>query len=589
VIDETSGGGADIDTVMSSVTFNLANSTTTRGAVENLTLTGAAGINGTGNALANVITGNSAGNVLAGNGGSDRLDGAGGADVMFGGTGNDTYVVNNAGDRVNETTGGASDVDTVLASVNFSLFNQAQTQGTVENIALTGSSSISATGDFRNNALTGNSGGNTLTGNDGNDTLDGQGGSDALNGGAGDDTLLGGDGNDVLDGGTGVNTLDGQGGVDTATFANSAAGIFAILGQNGADGGVIFGNNTLRSIENLIGSSFGDVLAGNEEKNVIDGRGGNDRLLDSLGDDIYDGGNGFDVLEFGSAESAVNVNMQNATVSHAGTQEADKFISIESVTGSRFSDVFTTSSRNDAFSGAGGNDSYVFVGANLGNDRFMDASGHDNVTFNFDDINSIRRVGNDMVADLTGGDFAVINHFAGSAIESARDAATGRQVTLAVGLTGGDLPGIIAGSDEDETLDGAGGDDLLYGNKGRDTLLGGDGDDLLDGGKGRDVLVGGQGADTLIGGKGADSFVFAPGAGHDVIRDFGDGHDRIDLTAFCTTFRALDDNRNGELDRGEGDGQLSVQHDHGDTLLVFADSSIRIEGITHLAANDFLL
>ena len=117
--------------------------------------------------------------------------------------------------------------------------------------------------------------------------------------------------------------------------------------------------------------------------------------------------------------------------------------------------------------------------------------------------NSITRVGNDLVANLTGGTFTVINHFAGFAVENARDFATGQVVTLAVGLTGGAAPGIIAGTDEGETLDGGGGNDLLYANGGDDTLLGGDDDDLLDGGKGSDLLDGGLGNDLLTGGKGA--------------------------------------------------------------------------------------
>ena len=52
--------------MQSSVAFSLLGQY-----IENLTLTGTASINGTGNSLANTITGNSANNVLSGGGGSD--------------------------------------------------------------------------------------------------------------------------------------------------------------------------------------------------------------------------------------------------------------------------------------------------------------------------------------------------------------------------------------------------------------------------------------------------------------------------------------------------------------------------------------
>jgi Ca2+-binding RTX toxin-like protein len=80
VIEAISAG---TDTVQSSVTYTLAAN------LENLTLTGAALINGTGNDLNNVISGNSANNIITGGLGSDTLTG---------GNGNDTFVYNSISD-----------------------------------------------------------------------------------------------------------------------------------------------------------------------------------------------------------------------------------------------------------------------------------------------------------------------------------------------------------------------------------------------------------------------------------------------------------------------------------------------------------
>jgi Ca2+-binding RTX toxin-like protein len=82
----TEGPNQGIDTVQSSVTYilNQAN-------VENLVLTGATNINGTGNSLDNQIIGNSGNNVLNGLGGNDILNGKGGSDILTGGLGSDRF------------------------------------------------------------------------------------------------------------------------------------------------------------------------------------------------------------------------------------------------------------------------------------------------------------------------------------------------------------------------------------------------------------------------------------------------------------------------------------------------------------------
>ncbi len=92
VHETTAVGGSvnagGVDTVRSAVSFSLSASTGVS-FVEKLVLTGAAAVNGTGNALANTITGNSAANLLRGAGGNDVLSGAAGNDTLVGGPGND--------------------------------------------------------------------------------------------------------------------------------------------------------------------------------------------------------------------------------------------------------------------------------------------------------------------------------------------------------------------------------------------------------------------------------------------------------------------------------------------------------------------
>ena len=157
LIIEASKMAREIDTVHSEVSWTLSAN------LENLTLTGTASINGTGNALANSLSGNDADNVL---------DGKAGADTLIGGLGNDTYLIDNTRDRIVESSTISSEIDTVQSSISWKLGVN------LEQLVLTGTRAINGTGNDLDNTLTGNAAANILNGQAGNDILSGGGGTD---------------------------------------------------------------------------------------------------------------------------------------------------------------------------------------------------------------------------------------------------------------------------------------------------------------------------------------------------------------------------------------------------------------------------
>jgi Ca2+-binding RTX toxin-like protein len=208
--DDALAGTAD--TVLSSVSYTLSPGTAGNQGygIENLTLTGTASTDATGNAKDNVITGNSNNNILRGAAGNDTINGGAGADVligglgvdtmnggdgndgldgglgadkMSGGTGNDTYYVDSMSDSVVELTGQGT--DTVFSSVSTSI---KWLPSNVENLTLTGTA-IFGDGNDLANVITGNASNNSLFGYGGNDVLVGGFGADRLTGGLGPNDL----------------------------------------------------------------------------------------------------------------------------------------------------------------------------------------------------------------------------------------------------------------------------------------------------------------------------------------------------------------------------------------------------------------
>lgn len=194
VVNETFLIGTD--TVQTSMSYTLG------GLVEKLTLTGTLNVNGTGNGSVNTLTGNSGNNLLkglgandslVGNAGNDTLDGGTGVDTMTGGDNNDRYKVDATLDVVTEGSGKSSGIDTVDATVTYTLSTN------VENLnQFSALVAVNGTGNASNNTLTGNNLAGVMQGLDGADIFWASGGNDTLEGGLGGDTLHGGTGVDHL-------------------------------------------------------------------------------------------------------------------------------------------------------------------------------------------------------------------------------------------------------------------------------------------------------------------------------------------------------------------------------------------------------
>ncbi|HEY7986265.1 MAG TPA: calcium-binding protein, partial [Methylophilaceae bacterium] len=535
VVTENSGEGTD--TVQSGITYTLGSN------VENLTLTGSTGINGTGNGLDNVLTGNTGANTLTGGAGNDTLNGGTGADTMLGGTGDDTYVVDNVGDVVTENAG--EGIDTVQSGITYTLGSD------VENLTLTGSTGINGTGNGLDNVLTGNTGANTLSAGAGNDTLNGSTGADTMIGGTGNDTY-------VVDNVGDVVTENAGEGTDTVQSS-----ITYTLGSD-------VENLTLSGSSAISGTGNGldNVLTGNGGANTLTSGAGNDTLIGGAGNDTMIGGTGDDTYYVDSTSDVITENSSEGTDSVFSTATYTLSANVENLTltgtaainatGNTGANTLTGNSGNNTLNGGTGADTMI---GGLGNDIYVVDDAGDVVTENSGE-------GTDTVQ-------SGITYTLGADVENLT-------LTGSTGIsgTGNSLDNVLTGNSGANTLTGGAGNDTLSGGTGADTLLGGTGDDIyvvdntgdvvtensgegtdliqssvtytisanvenltltggsgisgtgnsldnvitgntgnnsLTGGAGNDTLSGGLGNDTLTGGTGNDTYLFVRGDGVDTI------------------------------------------------------------------------
>jgi Ca2+-binding RTX toxin-like protein len=320
--------------------------------IENLVLIGSTEV-GVGNGLNNRITGNDLDNTL---------DGQSGADTMNGGTGNDTYMVENAGDAVEENAG--EGIDTVWTWIDHYILSD-----NVENLRLM-DPVIYGTGNSLNNEITGNYYANVLDGGWGSDTLIGSGGDDTYyvydyrgdadtvieNAGEGIDTInsyaerytldanvenlvliydpvvgndpIYGAGNElnnkivgtaytnVLDGGQGNDTLIGGGGSDSYYVDSVLDVVIEKVGEGGFD--IVYTSVSYTLSDNIerlwlqgtavsgTGNELANQIFGTDTNNLLRGGAGNDTLEGFLGNDTLIGGAGADKFELSSRKPFLN-------------------------------------------------------------------------------------------------------------------------------------------------------------------------------------------------------------------------------------------------------------------------------------------
>nr|WP_064249324.1 M10 family metallopeptidase [Rhizobium leguminosarum]OAP90867.1 hypothetical protein A4U53_29040 [Rhizobium leguminosarum] len=586
--------------------------------VENLLYTGSASFTGTGNALANTIIGGA---------GNDTLDGGAGNDTLNGGAGNDIYVVDSAGDVINEAvSAGIDEIRTSLAACSIAALVN------VENLTYTGSASFTGTGNAFANTITGGVGNDMLNGGTGADTLIGGAGGDiyivdnagdlvtevadegtdtvrttlasytlgsdvenltyigtvafvgtgnsldnTITGGAAIDTLSGGVGNDTLNGGAGADSLIGGAGHDTY-FVDNAGDIVTEAADAGTDTvrTTLAAHTLAANVENLtyIGTAA-FAGTGNLLDNVIIGGVGADKLMGAAGNDTLIGGGGSDTMLGGVGDDvyvvdiATDIVIENANEGIDIVQTALATYSIAALT--NVENLTYTRSAN--FTGTGNALANTITGG-AGNDMLNGGAGADTL------------IGG------AGHDTYIVDN-AGDSVTEAADAGTDTVRTILAAYTLGNNvenlsfagTGAFAGTGNNL-------DNTITGGAATDTLSGGAGNDTLDGGVGADSLIGGAGDDTYIVDNAGDLVTEAADEGTDTVRtalvNYTLGSDVENLTytgtaAFTGTGNSLANTIRGAAGADTLDGKAGTDTLIGgagnDTYLVDDVGDVVTEGL----------
>lgn len=349
------------------------------------------------------------------------------------------------------------------------------------------------------------------------------------------DTLHALDGDDTLTLGTAGGLVHAGAGNDTATTAAAAATTF--YGEDGTD--------------HLTSTGTGRV-----------------HFLGGTGDDTFIGNGSDDWVSFNDPGSyGITLYLRWTGLFDLGSgQGIDTYSGIEGVMGS---------DGNDRIIADKGSTAGITVMTGYGTDHVKATEGADVIDGrDSDGLVAHGRGGDDSITGSDFGDDILFGYHDNDTLDGLDGYDT---------LYGGSGDDVLRGGQGDDKLLGNRGNDTLEGDTGADDLRGGAGDDVLQGGAENDFLFGENGEDTLHGGTGndvmtggfgagvldgrADVFVFASAAqgsgGADRIKDFEDGLDSLDLTAFgFATFSEI-----GDLASDTASG-MQIDFGGGDTLLL---------------------
>ena len=517
------------------------------------------------------LEGQNGNDTLYGQNGNDTLNGGAGADNLTGGSGDDIFLLapafgndTIAGSETGESVGDTITMADLTAGVTVNLTGTeagtvAQPGGTatfaeIENFVLTGQDDVfnggPATGPLNvnggagNDSLTGGSGPDKLAGGTGNDTLAGGGGNDTLDGGDGNDSLSGGSGNDSITGGNGNDSADGGDGGDVINTAgnNPLNDYFVVPGvpvdpTPNDDRDLVYGGlgndriTTGDDADSIYGGDGADTIDAGIDADLVFGGLGNDSIDAGLGPDTVEGGGGDDYINAGIDAFSDYANEPFGLF--GGIQDPNPNDGRDLIYGGTGNDTIITGDDADTIFGGTGNDT---ITAGIDDDYVEAGDGADLINAGHGSDTVYGGIGNDTINGGTG--------YPQLDIPDATDPNPANGIDLLYGGAGND---VMLGEDDVDTLYGDQGNDTLYGGIDKDTLYGGTEDDALFGGNGADVLFGGLGndlvsgdgdndaihggdgndtllggvdEDTLFGGNGAD--VLFGGLGNDLVSGDGD-------------------------------------------------------------------